>query len=1068
VARLVALQGAVEIQRADGEAWERVKRLDTALCPGDRLRTGALSRAGLHVVPETIVRVDQNTVITLNHSAEEIAVEFFVAELAARAADSHSCGAGYFITRFPKKFKVRTPHMNAAVEGTEFMVETSCDASRLTVLEGRVSSESAASGDRKLVEAGQSLASGAAGPGAIMTVVRPADAVQWVLRFPPISDQPHASGLPGVAECAALTAGDLAMCLTARAEGLLRSGGIDDALSAIDAALAVDNSNSNGHALRSIVQVAKNDKSDALASAERATALGADNFRAWLALSNAQQAAFDLDAALASAKRSQALEPGSSLAHARVAELLLSLGDTRRAEDAARAAVASKPAESHGHSILGFVHLARIDTRAAQENFRAAIERDSFSALPRLGLGLAMIRKGDLVAGREQLEIAVALDPLNSLLRSYVGKAYYEENEKLRDALAATQFGLAKQLDPGDPTPWFYDAVLAQSLNRPIESLRSIQRSIELNDNRIVYRSRLLLDDDLAARSAQLGKSYQELGFDELARAEAYRSIEDSPLEYAGHRLLAVAFLDRPRHQVARVSELLQSQLQQPLDVSPVDAQLIDDRSLVLRHAGPTTLGLNEFNPLFVEDGPRLDVSGLVGGNETIGNQVLLSGVFGRFSATVGQFYYDTNGFQDGWGLRKSINSLFVQGQPSPGTSLLGEIRSTEQTEGDVTQNFFGTTDSQRLRQDRELIRAGFRFPVAKWSIAAVVTQQDANDVTEVPAGSLFFTSESDELSGELVAAFRTANGHVLTGAGKYDVDGVIEFFGMPFDSQGDGENAFAYLSHELLAGALQLELGLSWDKVHRPDFFQEEIEEFSPKFGVVIRPQPDTTFRVAAFRALRRSLIAEQTVEPTHVAGFNQFYNDDLGTTSERFGIGWDQKLNDSAFLGVELSKRELEIPEAFSAPPNSYTWNEKDYRAYGYFMHGDTVTYTVGYTYERITQHRLFAENFLDAETHKFPLGVSVIGRNTGISTRATVTYVRQEGEFRADPALPDFVAGESNFWIADISAEYRIPGRRGLITAEVRNAFDERFDFQETDIFSPTMARERLFFLRLGVTF
>ena len=78
-----------------------------------------------------------------------------------------------------------------------------------------------------------------------------------------------------------------------------------------------------------------------------------------------------------------------------------------------------------------------------------------------------MIRDGELLAGREQIEIAVALDPSNSLLRSYVGKAYYEENSKRRDELATTQFDLARQLDPNDPTPAFYDAILLYSQTRP-------------------------------------------------------------------------------------------------------------------------------------------------------------------------------------------------------------------------------------------------------------------------------------------------------------------------------------------------------------------------------------------------------------------------------------------------------------------------------------------------------------------------------------------------------------------------------------------------------------------------
>ena len=112
----------------------------------------------LFVQPESFVRMDQNTTITLNLTTDEIEVQFFAAELAVELRNTQSSGAGYFITRFPKKFKVTTPHMNAAVEGTEFMVETSRDATKLTVLEGKVSSESVATRDAQLVTAGQSLA----------------------------------------------------------------------------------------------------------------------------------------------------------------------------------------------------------------------------------------------------------------------------------------------------------------------------------------------------------------------------------------------------------------------------------------------------------------------------------------------------------------------------------------------------------------------------------------------------------------------------------------------------------------------------------------------------------------------------------------------------------------------------------------------------------------------------------------------------------------------------------------------------------------------------------------------
>ena len=103
--------------------------------------------------------------------------------------------------------------------------------------------------------------------------------------------------------------------------------------------------------------------------------------------------------------------------------------------------------------------------------------------------------------------MAVGLDSTSSLLRSYLGKAYFEEK---RDPLDARQFALAKQLDPLDPTPYLYDAIRLHSVNRPVEAMLSMEKSIELNDNRAVYRSRQLLDSDRATRQANLAQIYDD------------------------------------------------------------------------------------------------------------------------------------------------------------------------------------------------------------------------------------------------------------------------------------------------------------------------------------------------------------------------------------------------------------------------------------------------------------------------------------------------------------------------------------------------------------------------------
>src|SRR5207249_3882118 len=174
------------------------------------------------------------------------------------------------------------------------------------------------------------------------------------------------------------------------------------------------------------------------------------------------------------------------------AGLLLLVGRVDEAKPDIERAMALDLRNSDGYSlqapsaVLGFAYLVRIDRVAAKAAFEKAIALDDADPLPRLGLGLAKIRGGDLEGGRQEIEIAVSLDPGTSLIRSYLGKAYYEEK---RDKLAGTQFDLAKQLDPNDPTAWFYDAIRKQTENRSVDALVDMEKSMDLNDNRAVSRS---------------------------------------------------------------------------------------------------------------------------------------------------------------------------------------------------------------------------------------------------------------------------------------------------------------------------------------------------------------------------------------------------------------------------------------------------------------------------------------------------------------------------------------------------------------------------------------------------
>ena len=292
-----------------------------------------------------------------------------------------------------------------------------------------------------------------------------------------------------------------------------------------------------------------------------------------IALSYAQQANFDLKGARDTLLEATQIQPRQCTCLVRLGEMWLMFGYRKRAREAAEREFNLRLSLERVHLVFGFAALTEFRTKMAREAFERAIELDSADPLARFGLGLAIIRDGASHEGRRYLEMAVGLNSTNSLLRSYLGKAYFEEK---RDPLDARQFALAKQLDPLDPTPYLYDAIRLQSINRPVEAMLNMEKSIELNDNRAVYRSRQLLDSDRATRGANLAQIYDDLGFEQLGLNQGYDSLTLDPGNSSAHRFLSDAYIGVPRREIARVSELLQAQMLQDININPVQPSLAE------------------------------------------------------------------------------------------------------------------------------------------------------------------------------------------------------------------------------------------------------------------------------------------------------------------------------------------------------------------------------------------------------------------------------------------------------------------------------------------------------------
>ena len=104
--------------------------------------------------------------------------------------------------------------------------------------------------------------------------------------------------------------------------------------------------------------------------------------------------------------------------------------------------------------------------------------------------------------------------------------------------------------------------------------------------------------------------------------------------------------------------------------------------------------------------------------------------------------------------------------------------------------------------------------------------------------------------------------------------------------------------------------LGVSVDSINGAINGKYDQTQINPKFGLLWQLSQDTTLRFASFRTLSRGLWVDSTIEPTNLAGFNQYFDSWPATDAWRYGIGIDHKFSKSVLVGAEASKRDIVQP--------------------------------------------------------------------------------------------------------------------------------------------------------------
>lgn len=674
-AKVLEVESIVEAASRGRTAWTPAVP-NQALAVGDSIRTGEYSRATIRLSELYNVRLDELTTIEITPAALD----------PKKSQLNLPAGAAFIFSRERSgEIDVKMPAVNAGMKGTRIFARVLPGGrSFVQVLEGKVELEN--SHGRLPLLAGQA---GEAMPGQAphpTAVIDAHNILQWALYYPAVVDLADLHLNPAAIQRlgksgAAYQRGNLLAAAAAlpnraaattsdrtyQAAVLLAVGRVDQAHRLL---AGVPRGQPGRRALERMIAAVRWQAAEEWPLPTLTTASEA------LAESYYLQSQTHLEPARLAALRATELAPHNGFAWTRVAELEFSTGHTKAARVAIEKGLALTPENARAHALRGFILSAENRIGEAQTAFQHAVRLDGGFGNGWLGLGLTKIKLGHLEDGRADLQTAATVEPTSSIFHSYLGKAFSQEGLADKAALDLKQAAL---LDPADPTPLLYSALENQRRNRTNTAIAELEQSIQLNDNRRLYRSRFLLDQDRAVRGANLARIYQNAGMKEVALREATRAVERDYTNPSAHLFLANSFdamrdPDRVqlRHETPWFTELLLSNLLSPVGGGPL-SQFVSQQ---------------EYSKLLEADG--------IGGSTTtewrssseIRSTASVFGTHGNVSYGVDAYYRNDDGdrFNSAQELQEIYGQFKWQATPDDLVYFLGKWST--QNSGDTTETF--------------------------------------------------------------------------------------------------------------------------------------------------------------------------------------------------------------------------------------------------------------------------------------------------------------------------------------------------------------------------------------------
>jgi tetratricopeptide (TPR) repeat protein len=879
-------------------------------------------------------------------------------------------------------------------------------------------------------------------------------------------------------------------------------GKIDEAKALLSDSRISGRDSSIAHSLLAQIYLIQNSKERAAAEVAMAMQANGESPMVRMTAALVRISYFDLPEARKLLEEALASDPCFLEAYVYLARLWLGADYLDRAWEIISRALDISKTDSEVLSLAGFIRLGYRDFDKALSLFTEAAKNNPGFGEPHIGLANVAFRNRNFSLGLTEMLTATLLEPRVSLYQSSLGKALYQTRSFDK---ALEVYDYAKTLDPNDPTPYLYKGIALSDLYRPGEAIQEINKSIELNDNMAVFRSRLMLDRDLAVRNTDLARAYSQLGMGDWSYSKALTAVKNDPLNASAHLFLSSAYAATRQRVGAASSELLLYRLLAPANENTFSGytdytQMFEmPYTRVSLNAGVGTWGNHD---ALIQDhsidvlgglpGLALDAYGSYqydpGYRKSNDDRESFYGlVQGKFEPTIKDSFYATYTYNKvNWGdtgspddfsyknypnLRWEVDDNFAEGgyihRFSPESVFIGYFNWANENWRKTDSYFYSVFDKNQVFQ-YYLFGDYYRHTVQDFNNVQLQQQVKSGDHTII-AGFDYFSGSLDYYYHDRFYAFPPPFDYYY----RYD---IVDAYNPP-------DRATSVYVHDYwrILPQLLVELGISGDFVSSSRAnFPESISSDTPNglFGLNYQIDKSNTLRFAFESYVNGHSLLNGSIAPSEVAGFPSQVNADDGSKVKELGFAWESQWDPATFTVLRLQAHHIDNPQ-YDA---NYDVINSRYdiiavqteRFEGSFILNRLLTsslgLSVGVAGKLVSQDAPANAPYITGDFNEVAGAVALSYMHpSGWFATIKDTVVNQELGGLSDKSLAQNQAQLGDpFNLVDITFGKYFADKRGYASVQLTNIFDQHFYYQTEPVSLWSFYPDRAVMVHVGLYF